>query len=293
LYRLPASFDSLHSEAILRPALASLKAHNVNTIILSGYPTGPEVYQLCDELGLYVVQKIDMLRPDELQKLTLDQRAEEGRKERTKLRAAALHLEEHPSVIAIYLDKNYSTSLADKLVLQEVNGLVSITAYKDRLVFMQRAYELTLPFDLYRVPDWNTLNLQQRADLKKQYQYAEFMVKGASENNLYLTNEHDFVGLEEWELRWQITGNGKTVQEGRIADLQVLPKKTLQITLPFSFQSYQDREGCVFRFTLDRKTGNAWAKPRDESAWEEFKLVRSPQGLLLLRSDDWSAAAKY
>ena len=42
-------------EALMRKDLLIMKAHNFNAVRTSHYPNHPRFYDLCDEIGLYVV----------------------------------------------------------------------------------------------------------------------------------------------------------------------------------------------------------------------------------------------
>ncbi|MDR3318527.1 MAG: hypothetical protein LBS99_03745, partial [Clostridiales bacterium] len=48
------------SEADMRADLVLMKAHNINAVRTSHYPSSPAFYKLCDELGLYVMSEADV-----------------------------------------------------------------------------------------------------------------------------------------------------------------------------------------------------------------------------------------
>ena len=48
------------SEAVMRRDIELMKAHNVNAVRTSHYPPHPLFLDLCDELGLYVIDECDV-----------------------------------------------------------------------------------------------------------------------------------------------------------------------------------------------------------------------------------------
>ena len=52
------------SEASMRKDICQMKAHNFNAVRCSHYPNCPRWYELCDELGLYVVDEANIGAPD-------------------------------------------------------------------------------------------------------------------------------------------------------------------------------------------------------------------------------------
>lgn len=48
------------SYADIRNDLVLMKKHNINCVRTAHYPNAPELYELCDELGLYVINECDM-----------------------------------------------------------------------------------------------------------------------------------------------------------------------------------------------------------------------------------------
>ncbi|MEA2292382.1 MAG: beta-galactosidase, partial [Solirubrobacteraceae bacterium] len=48
------------SEAVMRQDIELMKAHNVNAVRTSHYPPHPRFLELCDELGLYVIDECDL-----------------------------------------------------------------------------------------------------------------------------------------------------------------------------------------------------------------------------------------
>jgi beta-galactosidase/beta-glucuronidase len=286
LYHLPSAYDSLYNRTMLQEALTALKKRNINTIILSGYPTASPVYDLCDELGLYVIQKIDLPTLENMQKWTLDEKAEQWRKQKTKVIAGLHQLIKHPSAIAMYFTNEYSAVLNAKALVETFDSYYQniLVAFKDRILSHGTTHYQQLLHDEYKFPEWNKLTQKQQDSLQHAYQPVEFWIKTSSTDKLYLANKHDFIGLENGYLQWQVLENGRIIQEGLVKELPVLPGKSLEISLPFTFTDYREKQNCVFRFSLHLKASTLWADKDHELAWEEFSFTAADKKGVLTKS---------
>ena len=77
--------------------LVLMKQHNINAVRTSHYPNDPVLYDLCDRLGLYVVDEADLESHAYLRSLTKDPRWATAIGER--VRRMALRDKDHPSII--------------------------------------------------------------------------------------------------------------------------------------------------------------------------------------------------
>ena len=68
----------------IKEELISMKLHNINAIRTAHYPNDPEVLNLCDELGLYVLDEANCESHARLSSLALDPRFHKAIEERTK-----------------------------------------------------------------------------------------------------------------------------------------------------------------------------------------------------------------
>jgi beta-galactosidase len=159
-----------------------------------------------------------------------------------------------------------------------------VIAFKDQLLSQQKTYPQTLPLDWYRIPEWQKLSNEYRDSLKKEYQPVELWVKESSGNTLYLTNQHDFINLDNIYLQWQIMEGGKVVEQGQINELPVLPGKTMEINLPFKFSNYKSGQSCQFIFSLHLKESTLWAEKNHEIAREEFTFTATDKKGVLTKS---------
>lgn len=70
-------------------------------------------------------------------------------------------------------------------------------------------------------------------EVKKVYQNIHFSPRAFSSQTIDVLNEHDFIDLSSYELRWAIENNGTTVQQGKLAFPKIAPHKTQPIHIPW------------------------------------------------------------
>jgi beta-galactosidase/beta-glucuronidase len=246
------------------------------------------VYDICDELGLYVIQTIDLPTLESLQQTSLDEKAEVWHKQQAKVLAGLRQLKTHPSVISLIFRNEYTSVLNASALTDAIShyNRDMIIAFKNRLLSQGNTYHQAFPIDWYRTPVWQQLDNPHRDSLQKAYQYVDFWVKESSTNKLYITNQYDFSNLNEMYLKWQILENGHTVAHGLIDDLNVLPKKSLETSLPFNYKSYLNKKSCVFRFSLHLKEPALWAEKNQQIAWEEFRFTSADARGVLIKKQD-------
>lgn len=69
-------------------------------------------------------------------------------------------------------------------------------------------------------------------EVKKVYQYIHFEPVSFTPNNIKVTNRHDFIGLDDFYLRWVVECNGRKVDSGRMDFPVIAPHASGEITIP-------------------------------------------------------------
>lgn len=162
----------------------------------------------------------------------------------------------------------YDSTAHAKALAETVNSvdIDIIVAFKDRILFKGNEFYQSLPLDWYKIPEWEKLGSEGRQELKKRYPPVDFRVSDSYANKLYLTNGYDFASLDNVFLQCPIKEGGKVIEQGEISELSALPKKSVELLLPFSFADYKDSKEAVFNFTLRLKESNRWAEKGHEIA---------------------------
>ena len=68
-------------------------------------------------------------------------------------------------------------------------------------------------------------------EVKRVYQYVDFIPQDLDNGKITLVNNYDFIDLSEFELQWEITADGKSVQSGalRNLDIDAEDRRTVQL----------------------------------------------------------------
>jgi beta-galactosidase len=109
-------------------------------------------------------------------------------------------------------------------------------------------------------------------EVKKVYQYIDmehFNIRGRT---VTVTNDYDFKTLDDVMLIWSITGDGIPLQSGRITDIDLGPKESREIEIPF--QLFSPKRGTLYfvKFSFRTKEATELLPLGHEVAWEQFRF---------------------
>ncbi|RDV13342.1 DUF4981 domain-containing protein [Pontibacter diazotrophicus] len=281
-YQIPLSADSLDTPEDLKVSLVSLKEHNVNTIVLPDEATGTDIYDLCDELGLYIIQRLDLPSQEDMSGLSAEEQLQVVNKLITNVGAKVRTLKNHPSIIALSFNRNLTLKGPYQPLMDTLNVI------ERDILFLYPSSEIDnhVPVIGSQVLNWHSLSQRQRLHLKKRYQPVDFWVDEL--NMLHLANKYDFTALDNVELSWEIRDNGIIVKEGKIGQINIPPQKTQAVILPFYFSEYSTAEGYTFHFSIKLKEDTDWAEKGHTIAEEEFRYDSSNKEKKLIKTFPYS-----
>ena len=110
-------------------------------------------------------------------------------------------------------------------------------------------------------------------EVKHFYQYIHSELTNPSTRTVEVKNWFDFTNLKDIATgSWKLKGDGKEIQSGKLADLDIAPGATKSIALPL--KPFQPQTGVEYFIELSfaLKGDLPWAKKGHEIAWDEFKL---------------------
>lgn len=110
-------------------------------------------------------------------------------------------------------------------------------------------------------------------EVKKIYQYVHATPVDLTAGKVSIKNWYDFTGLSDIaECRWEIRADDRVLQSGTLADLNLAPRESREVTIPF--KPVQPQPGTEYFLDLSfRLTHDTlWAKKGHELAWEQFPL---------------------
>ncbi|MGN6553883.1 MAG: glycoside hydrolase family 2 TIM barrel-domain containing protein [Verrucomicrobiota bacterium] len=117
-------------------------------------------------------------------------------------------------------------------------------------------------------------------EVKHIYQYIHCKAVDLKQRTIAIKNWYDFVNLKDVVTgQWQLKADGRVIQDGKLAVLDLAPGATTQVSIPV--KAFQPQPGVEYflevSFALKRDL--PWADKGHEVAWDEFKLPDSAPAL--------------
>ena len=114
------------------------------------------------------------------------------------------------------------------------------------------------------------------------YQYQSIWMN-ATENELMnrkvnIYNENCFTDLNTYDVQWQLFEDGKMIDEGMLADVDLAPKQTKTFIVPYTMPAEDQRPaGAEYYLTINvlLKEDTMWADAGHEVAHEQFAIPAS------------------
>jgi beta-galactosidase len=75
-------------------------------------------------------------------------------------------------------------------------------------------------------------------EVKRVYQYVDFEMIDAERGTLQIRNNYDFIDLSEFELQWEVTADGTTVQSGVVRELDIAAESEGTVTLQYNPRAF-------------------------------------------------------
>jgi beta-galactosidase len=124
-------------------------------------------------------------------------------------------------------------------------------------------------------------------EVKKVYQYVSFEIPDelqGRQRTVAIQNKYDFLKLDDVDLTWSITENGKIVgKEVKISDVNILPGEKKSFEIPYVLPAAQT-PGAEYHLNLSLRLKNAtsWAPVGHEIAWHQSSIVSQKTKLPIL-----------
>ncbi|AFN74212.1 glycoside hydrolase family protein [Melioribacter roseus P3M-2] len=109
-------------------------------------------------------------------------------------------------------------------------------------------------------------------EVKHIYQYVDFIPADLNKGELIIVNDFNHSDLSNYELRWELKENGRTLQSGVIDTLKTPAGKWTRIDLPL--QKPKLAAGCDYwlNLNLHLKSATIWAAKGFKVAWKQFEM---------------------
>ncbi|MEM5016758.1 glycoside hydrolase family 2 TIM barrel-domain containing protein [Metabacillus indicus] len=108
-------------------------------------------------------------------------------------------------------------------------------------------------------------------EIKAVYKPVRFKMKSAKEGLVEVTNLFDFTNLSDYEIQWMVERDGEVVQQDVIYDLDLPPKASKVIRIPYDVPEASVSSYYLTVSLLQKKT-EPWAEKGHEIGFDQFKL---------------------
>ncbi|NOU59741.1 glycoside hydrolase family 2 TIM barrel-domain containing protein [Marinifilum caeruleilacunae] len=109
-------------------------------------------------------------------------------------------------------------------------------------------------------------------EVKYAYQYVRFEAVDLEKGIFKVKNFHDFIDLAKYDILWTLSGNGKTIQKGKLRDFNLQAQESKLVTLAIqTFEPMAEVEYFI-DFSVVLKESEPFLKQGFEVAHEQFQL---------------------
>ncbi|MES2418168.1 MAG: glycoside hydrolase family 2 TIM barrel-domain containing protein [Bacteroidota bacterium] len=111
-------------------------------------------------------------------------------------------------------------------------------------------------------------------ELKKVHQYIKTTFNGT--NQININNSYFFKDISNVQLNWAVLENGKVIQSGVVTDLNIGPRETQTLTLPFK-TNYKTGKEYFLNVYYCLKTAEPFLEKGYDIAYEQMLLAGTPK----------------
>ncbi|MBN2137078.1 MAG: DUF4981 domain-containing protein [Sedimentisphaerales bacterium] len=109
-------------------------------------------------------------------------------------------------------------------------------------------------------------------EVKKIYQRIWVEPADLLAGKIRIRNEYEFRDLSFVEIRWELTGNGKVLQEGTLAEVPIGPDETREVVVPFEKPQAEAGTEYWLKVTSVLAEDSAWASKGYTVAWDQMQI---------------------
>ncbi|MHC4432459.1 MAG: glycoside hydrolase family 2 TIM barrel-domain containing protein [Planctomycetota bacterium] len=110
-------------------------------------------------------------------------------------------------------------------------------------------------------------------EVKKVYQRIHVTAVEAKAGRFRIHNEYDFSDLSFTKATWELSADGKVIQEGELPRLSIAAGSEDNIRIPFDEPSLPGGAECWVKITFALAADESWAKKGHVVAWDQFKVA--------------------
>lgn len=109
-------------------------------------------------------------------------------------------------------------------------------------------------------------------EVKKVYQYIKAEPVDLNNGKIRIHNKYDFLSLDFVDISWELTADGKIIQNGSLPKISLPPKKIQDVTVPFKKPQLKPGTEYWLKISFALASDALWASQGHIIAWDQFKL---------------------
>lgn len=109
-------------------------------------------------------------------------------------------------------------------------------------------------------------------EVKKVYQQVHFEAENLAEGKVEIQNDYNFTNLSDFEARWQLTENGKSIRGGVFSNIDIAPNSSSTVLAPVNDIEPKPAKEYHLKISLHLKNKTKWAPSGHTIAWHQFTL---------------------
>ena len=113
-------------------------------------------------------------------------------------------------------------------------------------------------------------------EVKKVYQNIKVTPLDLPTGKLRISNKYDFIDLDIAEGFWEVTSDGKMLQEGRLEKLTVGPGQVQEVSIPYRQPTLEPGAEYWLKVSFVLAADARWANKGHVLAWDQFQLSFEP-----------------
>ena len=111
-------------------------------------------------------------------------------------------------------------------------------------------------------------------EVKRVYQALQMDMADAAGQTVTVTNEYTDTNAGEYQMLWSLQRDGTILESGEIADVDIAPLTSAEITIPYTIpEDAQIGDEFFLNVSFVTKTATSWCEAGHEVAKEQFELV--------------------
>lgn len=109
-------------------------------------------------------------------------------------------------------------------------------------------------------------------EVKKVYQYIRIKAVNLAEGKILIQNRYDFLNLDQFDIVWTLSEEGKNIQYGLLPPLNISPGQEATVTIPFTSPTSVTNAAYWLKIDVKLKKDNLWAKQGHSVAFEQLSV---------------------